>query len=133
MRSDSKAILALHHSVITYDSRMTLSGDFSSTFNLHIKDVQEEDRGQYMCQINTDPMMFQTVTLDVNIPPDIDTSRTSGDVEAKLGSTVKLDCNADGYPKPTIKWRREDGKLIKIKTPNGRISKGTASQYIACL
>ena len=61
VRSDSKAILALHQSVITYDSRMMLSGDFTSTFNLHIKDVQEEDRGQYMCQINTDPMMYQTV------------------------------------------------------------------------
>ena len=24
-----------------------------------------------MCQINTDPMMFQTATLDVNVPPDI--------------------------------------------------------------
>ena len=61
VRSDSKAILALHQSVITYDSRMMLSGDFTSTLNLHIKDVQEEDRGQYMCQINTDPMMYQTV------------------------------------------------------------------------
>ena len=24
-----------------------------------------------MCQINTDPMIFQTATLDVNVPPDI--------------------------------------------------------------
>ena len=73
VRSDSKAILSLHNSVITYDSRITLSGDFASTFNLHIGNVQEEDRGQYMCQINTDPMMFQTATLDVNVPPDIGT------------------------------------------------------------
>ena len=71
VRSDSKAILSLHNSVITYDSRITLSGDFASTFNLHIGNIQEEDRGQYMCQINTDPMMFQTATLDVNVPPDI--------------------------------------------------------------
>jgi len=125
VRSDSKAILSLHNSVITYDSRITLSGDFASTFNLHIGNVQEEDRGQYMCQINTDPMMFQTATLDVNVPPDIDTEQTSGDVEAKLGSTVKLQCNADGYPKPTIKWRREDGNLIKINPKNGRGEKRT--------
>ena len=38
-----------------------------------------------------------------------------GDIEAKLGSSVKIKCNANGYPIPTIKWKREDGKLIKIK------------------
>ena len=38
-----------------------------------------------------------------------------GDVEAKLGASVKIKCNADGYPTPTIKWMREDGNLIKIK------------------
>ena len=30
-------------------------------FNLHIHRVQQEDRGQYMCQINTDPMMQQVL------------------------------------------------------------------------
>ena len=35
-----------------------------------------------------------------------------------MGSTVKIKCNADGYPTPTIKWMREDSKLIKIKDPN---------------
>ena len=74
--------------------------------------------------VNTDPMMFQTATLDVNVPPDIDTQQTSSDIDANEGSTVKLECNADGYPKPTIKWRREDGKKIKINAPNGAESKG---------
>ena len=59
-----------------------------TTFNLHITNVQEEDRGQYMCQINTDPMMAQTGILDVNVPPDIDSRRTSGDVEAKIGRKI---------------------------------------------
>ena len=38
-----------------------------------------------MCQINTDPMMAQTGILDVNVPPDIDSERTSPDIEAKIG------------------------------------------------
>lgn len=76
-----------------------------------------------MCQINTNPMMFQTATLDVQVPPDINTDRTSGDVEVKIGTTVKLRCNADGYPKPNIKWRREDRKRIKITAPNGRMAR----------
>ena len=85
VRSDSKAILSLADTVITHDPRISVSGDFMTTFNLHITNVQEEDRGQYMCQINTDPMMAQTGILDVNVPPDIDSRRTSGDVEAKIG------------------------------------------------
>ena len=36
-----------------------VTGDFVSMFNLHIHRVQQEDQGQYMCQINTDPMMQQ--------------------------------------------------------------------------
>ena len=28
-----------------------MSGDFNTTFNLHIASVTEEDVGQYMCQV----------------------------------------------------------------------------------
>ena len=38
-----------------------------------------EDAGNYMCQINTDPMTAQTAHLAVMVPPDIDMTRTSGD------------------------------------------------------
>ena len=86
--------MSLIGTVITHDPRITVSGDYVTSFTLHIADVQEEDRGQYMCQINTDPMIFQTATLDVNVPPDIDSQQTSDDVEATEGSTVKLQCNA---------------------------------------
>ncbi len=120
IRTDTKAILSLADQVITYDTRITVSGDFVSTFNLKVSDVQEGDRGQYMCQINTNPMMSQATFLDVNVPPDINAKQTSGDVDAKMGSTVNMRCNAEGVPKPTIKWRREDGKLIKINDANGR-------------
>ena len=35
-----------------------------------------------------------------------------------------MECNADGYPIPQIKWRREDGKKIKImNSKNGRMKK----------
>lgn len=125
---DTKKILTIQKTVITYDPRISTSGDLKSAFNLHISNVQEEDRGVYMCQVNTDPMMFQKATLEVNVPPDIDSKRTSSDVDAKLGSSVKIECNANGYPKPRIKWRREDGKLIKIKDEiSGRTVKGRQS------
>ncbi len=41
--------------------------DFSSFFDrtLQIKDVQKEDKGFYMCQVNTDPMVSTVGFLDV--------------------------------------------------------------------
>ena len=59
MKSDTKAIQTLHEKVITGNSRIKISGDFTTIFNLHITNVKKEDRGQYMCQLNTDPMIFQ--------------------------------------------------------------------------
>lgn len=36
---------------------------------------------------------------------------------------MSLECNADGYPIPVIKWRREDGRKIKIMNKTGRMKK----------
>ena len=69
--------MTLYDTIITHDPRIKLTGDFITTFNLRIANVQQEDRGVYMCQINTDPMISLKAQLDVNIPPDIDNDRTS--------------------------------------------------------
>lgn len=59
VKADTKAIQAIHDHVITQNPRVSVSQNDYSIWNLHIKNVQEEDRGQYMCQINTDPMKSQ--------------------------------------------------------------------------
>lgn len=64
VKTDSKAIQAIHDHVITHNPRVWVSTTDQSTWNLHIKNVQEEDRGQYMCQINTDPMKSQVGQLN---------------------------------------------------------------------
>ena len=63
VKADSKAIQAIHDTVITHNLRVSVSGDLKSTFNLHIAEVREEDRGEYMCQINTDPMQSQVCSF----------------------------------------------------------------------
>ena len=60
VKSDSKTIQAIHDAVITHNRRVSISGDLSTTFNLLIAQVEEKDRGEYMCQINTDPMTYQS-------------------------------------------------------------------------
>lgn len=59
VKADTKAIQAIHEHVITHNSRVTVSHSDLNTWNLHIKSVAEEDRGGYMCQLNTDPMKSQ--------------------------------------------------------------------------
>lgn len=59
VKADTKAIQAIHEHVITHNPRVSVSHGGHAAWNLHIRDVQEEDRGYYMCQINTDPMKSQ--------------------------------------------------------------------------
>ncbi|GLV34373.1 Dpr-interacting protein alpha [Carabus blaptoides fortunei] len=130
VKADTKAIQAIHDHVITHNSRVSVSHGDHSTWNLHIRSVQEEDRGQYMCQINTDPMKSQKPFvclkvgyLDVVVPPDFINEETSGDVMIPEGGTIKLTCRARGYPVPHVLWRREDGSDIIVREPNGQKTK----------
>ncbi|XP_046398595.1 lachesin-like [Ischnura elegans] len=119
VKADTKAIQAIHDHVITHNPRVSVSHNDQSTWNLHVRSVQEEDRGLYMCQINTDPMKSQMGHLDVVVPPDIINEETSGDVMVPEGGTVKLTCRARGYPVPHVLWRREDNADIVIREPSG--------------
>lgn len=71
IKADAKAILAIHEHVITNNGRLSVTHNDYNTWTLNIKSVKMEDRGQYMCQVNTDPMKMQTAYLEVVIPPDI--------------------------------------------------------------
>ncbi|XP_052856768.1 lachesin [Drosophila gunungcola] len=115
LKADTKAIQAIHENVITHNPRVTVSHLDQNTWNLHIKAVSEEDRGGYMCQLNTDPMKSQIGFLDVVIPPDFISEDTSSDVIVPEGSSVRLTCRARGYPEPIVTWRREDGNEIVLK------------------
>ena len=68
---DRQMILTIGRHVITRIPRFNIIHDSHHTWTLHIKDVQAEDKGFYMCQVNTDPMISQTVYLDVVVPPTI--------------------------------------------------------------
>lgn len=59
IKSDSKAIQAIHTHVITHNSRVSVRHFGHTVWQLVIADVQREDEGLFMCQINTDPMKSQ--------------------------------------------------------------------------
>lgn len=121
IKADAKAILAIHEHVITNNGRLSVTHNDFNTWTLNIKSVKMEDRGQYMCQVNTDPMKMQTAFLEVVIPPDIVYEETSGDMMVPEGGSAKLVCKARGFPKPKVTWKREDGREIIARSgPHGK-------------
>ncbi|KAG1650363.1 hypothetical protein GQR58_028094 [Nymphon striatum] len=62
---EKKQVLTLHRNLITRNYRVTLDNRDHRHWILHIKDVQESDRGHYMCQINTSPMKNQVGFIQV--------------------------------------------------------------------
>ncbi|XP_037080307.1 neurotrimin-like [Pollicipes pollicipes] len=115
IKSDSKAILAIHNQVITHFDRLTVIHNDHNTWTLILRDVRQSDRGPYMCQVNTDPMRYQVGHLEVVVPPDIVTSETSSDLIIPEGGSARLQCKANGHPPPTISWQREDGQEIVLR------------------
>ncbi|CAG2115353.1 unnamed protein product, partial [Medioppia subpectinata] len=102
LRVESKTILTIHHHVITRNNRISLSHSDNNVWTLHIKNIQDSDRGGYMCQINTMPMKSQVGYVEVTVPPDFINSDTSTDVMVRENLNVTLKCKAKGHPDPRL-------------------------------
>ncbi|KAG4079531.1 hypothetical protein HA402_005228 [Bradysia odoriphaga] len=114
---EQSAILTVHNHVITRNPRISVTHDKHDkhkTWFLHINNVKEEDRGRYMCQINTVTAKTQFGYLHVVVPPNIEDALTSTDVVVREGANVTLKCRATGSPKPSVKWKRDDNSKISI-------------------
>lgn len=114
-----KMIVSIHNHVITRQPRFTVTHDSHKTWTLHVRQVTQEDRGQYMCQVNSAPMISQQGYLQVVVPPNImDSNSSKSNIVVREKDNVTLSCHADGFPVPVIKWRREDAR--GIQTSDGR-------------
>ncbi|XP_063589604.1 lachesin-like [Penaeus indicus] len=112
---DRKMLLTIHTTVVTRIPRFGVTRDDETTWTLHIDNVKQEDSGQYMCQINTEPMKKLIGYLDVVVPPVIVDDRSSrSSVIVQENGNVTLICQAEGNPEPRISWMREDKKQISL-------------------
>jgi len=114
VRVDTQTILTIHNNVITRNPRISLSRPGENKWYLHLNSVQESDRGWYMCQINTDPMVHRSGYVQVVVPPAIVNTGQAHDMVVREGDNITLSCDANGYPPPHIVWRREDGDDILL-------------------
>ncbi|XP_076236033.1 lachesin [Calliopsis andreniformis] len=129
LRMEDWAILAMDQRTVTHSDRffVTLENakvknqslsreEEEATLRLHIRQLREADRGCYMCQVNTNPMLSQLGCVDVLVPPDILSYGTSkGEVSVLEGENATLSCNASGRPPPRVLWRREKSGFILMR------------------
>lgn len=126
---DRQMILTIDRHVISRVPRFSVSHDSQKTWLLNVANAQAEDRGYYMCQVNTNPMISQVGYLQVVVPPDIlDDESTLSSVAVRENQNLTLTCKAGGFPEPKIMWKREDGneivldrkKKVAVNIHNGR-------------
>ena len=63
VQADTKAIQAIHTTVVTHNPRVAVEHIGANVWKLKIRNVRKEDAGAYMCQINTDPMKSQATNF----------------------------------------------------------------------
>ncbi|GAB0087807.1 Immunoglobulin-like domain [Sergentomyia squamirostris] len=90
--------------MITRDSRFKLV----DTYDLQINGVKTQDAGDYICQIGDQETRDQVHTLEILVPPSVRAVPQNGQVTARKGSTVTLECKASGNPVPSIYWYKKD-------------------------
>ncbi|XP_011154716.1 lachesin [Harpegnathos saltator] len=129
LRAEDQTILSMGERRVTHSPRffVTLENaktknqtqsreEEEATWQLHIRSLKEADRGCYMCQLNTKPMLSQLGCVDVLVPPDILSTGTSdGEVSVLEGENATLSCKASGRPPPRVFWRREKSEFILMR------------------
>lgn len=94
---DRQMILTIHKHVISRIPRYSVSYDNANTWLLHVSQAQQDDRGYYMCQVNTNPMISQVGYLQVVVPPNIrDLDSTPSSVAVRENQNINMTCRADG-------------------------------------
>ena len=101
------------------DKRFSLKHDKAvSSYTLSIKNVRKSDATKYQCQvmISLDNVVTQTADIKVKLQPAIKEG-LSPIQRVVEGKSVQLECEATGFPAPTITWTRKDGSLLPTGKP----------------
>ncbi|CAK6968113.1 melanoma cell adhesion molecule b [Scomber scombrus] len=83
---------------------------------LNLKDATLDTAGSYMCVVTAPEIegMETRGMLEVYVQsrPEI-TKPDNTDIEESFENIVKLECQARGFPVPTVLWTTSDGKVLK--------------------
>nr|XP_031842375.1 Down syndrome cell adhesion molecule-like protein Dscam2 isoform X1 [Nomia melanderi] len=97
-----------------------------------IEAVSDRHAGEYTCTAsNTAGATSYSTTLAVNVPPRWILEPT--DKAFAQGSDARVECKADGFPKPQVTWKRAAGDTpgdytdLKLSNPDITVEDGTLS------
>jgi hypothetical protein len=118
----------------TFNNRLSGRKESDEVYEIVFRPIQETDAGTIKCEItNTEGQIFKIADLSIYSPPYI--NYITPDVYSKAGGKVLLECIADGFPKPTVKWSRL-GEMSAVLyssrfeiTSVGREDRGTYKCY----
>lgn len=109
--------------MVTRDTRFKLVDGY----NLQIGNVRIQDAGDYVCQvelfifvcsgspltknllkqIGDQEARDQVHTVEILVPPSVRPVPQNGQITARKGSTVTLECKSSGNPVPNIAWHKK--------------------------
>ncbi|KAG5673018.1 hypothetical protein PVAND_003096 [Polypedilum vanderplanki] len=90
---------------VSTDERVNLVNGY----NLEISELEPQDAGDYVCQISDKVNKDQVHTVEILVPPSVRAVPSSGQITARKGGAVTLECKASGNPVPQVSWTKKSG------------------------
>ncbi|EDW15241.2 protein amalgam [Drosophila mojavensis] len=115
---NSAVVLSMRNMLSLPDQRYNITvhenpDQDSAVYSFRIRQIEANDKGPYECQVivSSTAKVTKKLNLLIKTPPVIAES-TPKSTTVTEGHSLEVTCHADGFPKPTISWAREQHALL---------------------
>ncbi|KAH8271228.1 hypothetical protein KR018_002054, partial [Drosophila ironensis] len=115
---ESPVALSMRNILSLFDPRYNLTvtdgpAAGSATYTFRIQKIVMNDLGPYECQVivSATEKVTKKLNLQIKTPPVIAESTPKSTLVTE-GQNLEVTCHANGFPKPTISWARENNAVM---------------------
>ncbi|XP_023339713.1 neural cell adhesion molecule 1 [Eurytemora carolleeae] len=133
MWKEKQRVISAGNLMVRKDPRFQLSVK-DGVFVLYIRNVQREDAGDYICEVDVlgRPLRGKQI-LEVLVPPVVQTRENK--VDLYKGDNYTLSCSGQGYPNPRIIWSKQGGYMRRpgyegLSLPLTNVNRQDSGNYI---